>query len=191
VYATLPGEAAPKLALAAAAECGGQDDLAARYYALVAGLDPSVADAAFGLARVRLRAGDRANATVAIDAIPDSSSWYLIAQLCAVQATLLGRTGNDVGEIELRSAADRVERLQLDPGTEQEVRATLLAAAVEHRCTRTGPGGDPFLGCPWRERDLRLALERCLRTSARLSSDADERIRLVDRANAVHPRTWS
>ena len=102
-----------------------------------------------------------------------------------------GRTGIEVGEVELRSAAARVERLTLDPGTEQDVRAMLLAAAVELRCTQTGPSGDPFLGCPWQERDLRLALERCLRTSARLTSDATERIRLVDRANAVHPRTWS
>lgn len=62
VYATLPGEAAPKLALAATAECDGHDELPERYYALVSRPDPSVADAAFGLARVRLRAGDRASA---------------------------------------------------------------------------------------------------------------------------------
>src|SRR5439155_26576731 len=36
VYSTLPGEAAPKLALAAASECAGQDEPAGRYYALVA-----------------------------------------------------------------------------------------------------------------------------------------------------------
>jgi serine/threonine-protein kinase PknG len=139
---------------------------------------------------VRLRAGDRASATVALDAIPESSSWYVTAQLSAVQATLLDRTGIEVGEVELRSAAARVERLQLDPAIEQEVRATLLTAAVELLSTPTGAGSAPFLGCPWRQRDLRLALERCLRTSARLTADADERIRLVDRANAVHPRTW-
>jgi serine/threonine-protein kinase PknG len=190
VYATLPGEAAPKLALAAAAECDGHDELAERYYALVARPDPSVADAAFGLARVRLRSGARTSATVALDATPESSSWYVTAQLAAVQATLLGRTGIEVGEDELRSAAARVERLQLDPAVEQEVRATLLTAAVELPSTPTGAGGAPFLGYPWQDRDLRLALERCLRTSARLTSDTDERIRLVDRANAVHPWTW-
>jgi serine/threonine-protein kinase PknG len=190
VYATLPGEAAPKLALAAAAECDGRDELAQRYYTLVARTDPSMADAAFGLARVRLRAGDRPSATVALDATPESSSSYVTAQLSAVQATLLGRTGIEVGEVELRSAAARVEKFQLDPVIEQEVRATLLGAATELRCTQRGVVGAPFLGCPWQQRDLRLALERCLRTSARLTSDADERIRLVDRANAVHPRTW-
>ncbi len=191
VYATLPGEASPKLALAAAAECRGHDDPAARYYALVSGLDPSLADAAFGLARVRLRAGDRAKATVALDAIPDSSSWYVTAQLCAVHATLLGRTGIDVGEDELRSAAARIEKLPLDPATEQQVRATLLAAAGQLQASQASPGGARFLGCLWQQQDLRLALERCLRISARLTSDADERIRLIDRANAVHPRTWS
>lgn len=190
VYATLPGEAAPKLALAAAAECDGRDELAERYYALVTRPDPNVADAAFGLARVRLRGGARASATVALQAIPESSAWYVTAQLSTVQATLLGCTGNQVDEAELRSAATRVEGLQLDPATEQEVRATLLAAALELLSTPAGAGGAPFLGCGWQKRDLQLALERCLRTSARLTTDAGERIRLIDRANSVHPRTW-
>ncbi|MGH3701909.1 MAG: tetratricopeptide repeat protein [Pseudonocardiaceae bacterium] len=190
VYATLPGEAAPKLALAAVAECAGRDELAQRYYGLVAGPDPNVVDAAFGLARVRLRAGARANAIVALDAIAESSSWHVTAQLAAVQATLLGRTGAEVGEAELRSAAARVDGLPLDPATELEVRATLLTAAVELLATPAGAGGTPLLGCPWRQRDLRLTLERCLRTSARLTSDAGKRTGLVDRANAVHPRTW-
>ena len=191
VYATLPGEAAPKLALAGAAECDGHDDLAARYYALVAGLDPNVADAAFGLARVRLRAGDRANATMAIDAIPDSSSWYLTAQLCAVQATLLGRSGNDVGEIELRSAAARVERLQLDPVRSRRCAArcsprrwSIVARELGRAATHSWdvPGGNEIYGWRW---SAAFAPQR------ELTSDADERIRLVDRANAVHPRTWS
>jgi serine/threonine-protein kinase PknG len=47
------------------------------------------------------------------------------------------------------------------------------------------------LGHPWEERDLRLALERSLRTSARLASKVEERIALVDRANAARPRTWT
>jgi serine/threonine-protein kinase PknG len=182
---------APKLALAAAAECAEYDEIAGRYYAMVARLDPSLADAAFGLARVRLRAGDRSGAIAALDATPETSSRHVAAQLAAVQATLLGRSGADVGEAELRSAAHRVESLEsrgeLDLATDHEVRATLLDAAVGLAPTNGGP---PFLGCEWRERELRLALEGCLRTSARLTSDADHRVELVDRANAIRPRTW-
>lgn len=187
VYSTLPGEMAPKLALAAAAECAEYDNIAGRYYAMVARPDPSLADAAFGQARVRLRAGDRAGAIAALDATPETSSRHVAAQLAAVQATLLGRSGADVGESELRSAARRVEGLDLDPATDHEVRATLLDAAVG---LAPASGGPPFLGCAWDERELRLALEGCLRMSARLTSDADLRVVLVDRANTIRPRTW-
>ncbi|MDN5858656.1 MAG: hypothetical protein L0H84_08525 [Pseudonocardia sp.] len=183
VYSTLPGEIAPKLALAAAAECAGRDDLAGMFYTLIARPDPGIADAAFGLARVALRSGDRAGATAALDAIPETSAIYVTAQLGAVEADLaLG-----VGERELRAGAARVERLALDPATANRVRATLLDAAVSLRPS----GGLRFLGREWREHDLRAGLEECLRTSARLTSSPAERIELVDRANAVRPRTWT
>ncbi|MGI5128602.1 tetratricopeptide repeat protein [Pseudonocardia sp. CA-107938] len=183
VYSTLPGEIAPKLALAAAAECAGRDDLAGPFYTLIARPDPGIADAAFGRARVALRAGDRDGATAALDAIPETSATYVTAQLAAVEAGLAGGGG----EAELRKGAARVERLELDPATANRVRATLLDAAVALH-----PNGGPrFLGCDWHEPDLRAGLERCLRTSARLTSDRAERIALVDKANAVRPRTFT
>jgi serine/threonine-protein kinase PknG len=189
VYSTLPGEAAPKLALAAASECAGRDEPAGRYYALVARPDPGVADAAFGLARVRVRAGDRAGALAALDAVPDTSSGYVVAQLAAVEVMLSGRFGADPGEADLRSAAARVEALHLDAPTEHRVRTRLFEQAVE-LVPNNGSGGAPLLGCAWNERSLRLALEASLRSSARLVSEPAQRVVLVDRANAVRPRTW-
>ncbi|MGH3615246.1 MAG: tetratricopeptide repeat protein [Pseudonocardia sp.] len=194
VYSTLPGEAAPKLALAAAAECARRDEFARRYYALVARPDPSVADAAFGLARVSLRAGRRAEAIAALDAVPENSSQFVAAQLAAVQTVL---SGSDVDESELRAAGARVERLEqskLDAATGHSIRATVLAAAVE-LISRPGVpaptmNGAQLLGCRWEERELRLALESRLRASARLVTDEHERVALIDRANAVHPWTW-
>jgi serine/threonine-protein kinase PknG len=188
VYSTLPGEAAPKLALAAASECAGRDEPAGRYYALVAWPDPGVADAAFGLARVRARAGDRAGALSALDALPDSSSGYVVAQLAAVEVVLSGRFGADPGADDLRSAAARVEGLHLDAATAQRVRTRLFEQAVD--LAPNGAGDAPLLECPWNERALRLALEASLRASARLASDRAQRVVLVDRANAVRPRTW-
>ena len=41
------------------------------------------------------------------------------------------------------------------------------------------------------ERDLRVALEALYRRLARTARSGDERIRLVDRANGVRPRTWT
>ena len=191
-YLTFPGELAPKLALAVAAECAGDDERARRYYALLARIEPSLADAAFGLARTALRAGDRATAVAALDAVPDTSSRHVAAQLAAIDATLAGRTGPEIGDADLRAAAARVPGLPLDPGTAEQVRTALFAAAVE-LVSGNGGHGDrpPLLGHAWQERDLRLALERSLRTSARLCSDVQERVLLVDRANAARPRTWT
>ncbi len=198
VLATLPGEAAPKLALAAAAESAGRDDLAARYYRVVARTDPSLADAAFGAARVALRGGRAREATAALDAVPPTSSEHVAAQLAAVHAVLAGGRRGDggagwVAEPDLRAAAARVERLPLDPVTGHGIRATLLDAAVDllgrAAAPETGDGAPPLLGCRWHPRDLRLALERTLRAAARLA-DGAQRVALVDRANAVRPRTW-
>ncbi|HEX4249505.1 MAG TPA: tetratricopeptide repeat protein, partial [Pseudonocardia sp.] len=111
VYATLPGEAAPKLALAATSECAGRDADAGRHYALVARPDPGLADAAFGRARVALRAGDRDGAVAALDAVPGTSSKHVTAQLASVTAVLLGRSGAEVGRPALLDAADRLHRL--------------------------------------------------------------------------------
>jgi serine/threonine-protein kinase PknG len=40
------------------------------------------------------------------------------------------------------------------------------------------------------DRGLRRALDRIYRSLARLSLEKDERRELVNRANAVRPRTW-
>ena len=160
LYSTFPGELAPKLALAAVAECAGDDDSARRYYELVATVDPSWADAAFGLARTWLRAGRRADAVAALLAVPTSSSGYVAAQRAAVEATLLRHDAGSADDDELRAAAALLQQLDLDPLTMQRLRVAVLDAAVE----RAGAGaGEPVLGCPWEERALRLELERSLR----------------------------
>ena len=146
-------------------------------------LEPSLADAAFGFARTgcaRATGGRGPRAR----RCPRSSS-HVAAQLAAVDATLVGR---DAGSPTTTSCARRplLDRLTWTRAT-QHMRIALLTAAVE----RVGAGaGEPLLGSPWQERELRLALEGSLRTLARLTSDPAERITLVDRANTAHPRTW-
>ena len=70
VLATLPGELAPKLALAATAELRGAREDAQRYYEMVWRTDHGYVSAAFGLARQRALAGDRVGAVAALDEIP-------------------------------------------------------------------------------------------------------------------------
>jgi serine/threonine-protein kinase PknG len=186
VLATLPGETAPKLALAAAAECADDDALAGRYYLQVNRPNPDIADAAFGRARVALRAGRSAEALAALDTVASTSSQYVIAQTVAVRV-MIG--GGRVDEGALRAAAERVERLHLDQVTAHEVRASVFGAALPLVVTGAG-GRTPLLGCAWSERSVRAALEAELRSGARLATDEATRVDLVDQANAVRPASW-
>lgn len=92
VYDAFPGESAPKLALGLCAEVLGQTDNAAEYYRLVWTTDRSFVSAAFGLARVRLAAGDRQGAVRTLESVPESSIHYTAARVAAVRARLRGRT---------------------------------------------------------------------------------------------------
>ncbi len=70
VYHALPGELAPKLALALACESAGEPSRAARWFDIVSRTDPSVTIASFGLARCRLQVGDRDGALAAYERVP-------------------------------------------------------------------------------------------------------------------------
>jgi serine/threonine-protein kinase PknG len=203
VYDDLPGELAPKLALAFAAEAAGDAASAARYFKLVWTVDRSCISAAFGLARACLAIGDRPGAIAALAAVPETSSYHAAAQIAAVRILVSsGMTGDD-----LHQASGRLGRLALDEARRQQLTVEILRAALGWASTDQGspPGqaqgssrspartsGDGLiLGCEPNERSLRFGLERGYRALARLTSDRSRRIELVDMANAVRPKTWS
>jgi serine/threonine-protein kinase PknG len=192
VYDALPGELAPKLALGFAAEALAEETAAARWFQLVWTVDHSVVSAAFGLARARLRADDRAGAVSALAAVPDSSSQYLAAQIAAVriQVAAGGRLA-PVSAQDLDTAARRLGRLQLDAGRQLLLTAEVLRAAVDCAAASGLAGSGQILGCEPTERSLRFGLEKAYRAQARLAPDSRRRVELVDRANDVRPRTWS
>ncbi|WP_320782944.1 serine/threonine-protein kinase [Streptomyces sp. CRN 30] len=97
VYDAFPGEPAPKLALGLCAEVLGQLDNATEYYRLVWTTDPGYVSAAFGLARVRLAAGDRGGAVRTLESVPESSIHYTAARVAAVRARLRRRTSDGDG----------------------------------------------------------------------------------------------
>ena len=70
MYATLPGELAPKVAMAQAAESAGDIAVAAHWYDIVSATDPGFTGAVFGLARCRVAMGDLDGAVAAYDRIP-------------------------------------------------------------------------------------------------------------------------
>jgi serine/threonine-protein kinase PknG len=192
VYAELPGEIAPKLALGLARETAGHFDVAARWYEIVARTNPSITSASFGLARCRLQRGDRAGALVAYERVPDSSSGYIDAQIARIRCLSTRDADRRLALDELVAAGSALEALHLDGEQRERLAAHVLDAALQ--ITLGGECVDDgrvrVLGLPLVERELRLALEHSYRELARHAASRAERTALVDDANRVRPRTW-
>nr|WP_143231247.1 serine/threonine-protein kinase [Actinosynnema sp. ALI-1.44] len=192
VYDALPGEAAPKLALGISLEYLRDYFGAARYYEQVWRTDRSYVSAAFGLVRVYLAQGARAGAIEVLESVPDSSSHYVAAQVAAIKIKASATEVAKLAEPDLYDAARRLERLALDAERRTQLSAEVLEAA--YGWVKAGrPGGGhaagTVLGCTLSERELRFGLERCYRALARLAGTPEQRHELVDRANAIRPRT--
>ncbi|MEU2339442.1 tetratricopeptide repeat protein [Streptomyces sp. NPDC006654] len=201
IYDAFPGESAPKLALGLCAEVLGQLDNAAEYYRLVWATDPSFVSAAFGLARVKLAAGDRRGAVQTLESVPEASIHYTAARVAAVRARLRHRTAapDDTPFLDdLTAAAGQIEALDaygLDPARREQLSAEVLGCALDWilsggQGVQSATGGRVLLGSGLDERGLRFGLERSYRTLARLATGGEERIDLVERANRYRPRTW-
>jgi serine/threonine-protein kinase PknG len=188
-YAALPGELAPQLALAAAAELDGDTDAALRRYRQVWHTDHTFVSAAFGVARILLGRDDRAGAVAVLDAVPTNSNEHHTAQVAAARARLAA-TVDGLAPTDLTDAAARVERLRLDVERHASITVEVLGTALDW--VRSGPNGTygEVLGHPLTERGLRLGLESAYRVLAKVAPDAATRVELVDQANRIRPRTW-
>jgi serine/threonine-protein kinase PknG len=196
VYDELPGELAPKLALAFAFEAAGDLAAAGHYFLLVWTIDRSYVSAGFGTARAYLAAGDRVSAIGAVAAVPETSSHHAAAQIAAVRLLVAGGAGLSAGD--LQQADVRLGRLSLDDNDPRRHQLTveILRAALDWvsggtavpRPAAARGAGDSILGCEPNERSLRFGLERGYRALATLLPE--RRVELVDMANSVRPRTW-
>jgi serine/threonine-protein kinase PknG len=190
LYSLLPGEAPPKLALAYCRDQRGDHAGAADLYERVWRTDNGYISAAFGLARARLAAGERAAAVQVLDSVPNISSHHVAAQVAAVATAIRGRSPVELTEPDLVGAGGRLTMLRLDG----ERRGRLVAEVLETALTwaRTS-GGRPqqarLFDAPLTERALRSRLEETYRALARLADTPAERHALVVRANAARPRT--
>ena len=185
-YDLLPGEAAPKLALAAAIECDGSPGDASALYRLVWGTDRGYPSAAFGLARTLLAQRDYDEAIAAAESVPETSSYYVPARLAAVRIRVRAAT-----EQYLVVAGQRLGELDLDPERKAYFGIQVLDAARTLAARRSGSAnGVRILDCPLDDRALRRALESQYRTLARLATDERGRRDLVNRANDIRPLSW-
>ncbi|MEU0567619.1 tetratricopeptide repeat protein, partial [Nonomuraea sp. NPDC005983] len=181
-FSLLPGECAPKLALAFALECAGQD--ATGWYESVWRTDHSYVSAAFGLAR--------AGRMGVLDEVPTSSSHRLAAQQAMVAAVARQSQLQTLTHGELTASADRLADLtDLDARRREHLTAELLETALswleEHG---SAPPDLDLAGAEFTERGVRKRLETLFRRLAVAADTRQERHALVDQANAVRPRTW-
>lgn len=193
VLDALPGEAAPKLALALCAERAGAAELATQYYATVWGTDHSYVSAAFGLARVRFALGDIVGAATALEAVPESSYYADTARLCAILARVRGYREGQPLVADFFTAADQLNTLDLDPQRREWAIAEVLETVL---CRKPWSAGTAtaipatLLGHPLNEHGVRDRLERAYRELARLAPTTAERIAFVDKANKCRNRSW-
>lgn len=188
VWTELPGEIAPKLAVALAAELAGEYDRAAQLYAQVIALDSSFVSAAFGLARCRASSGDRAGAVAAYRAVPASSAAFTDAQVAS--ARVLASTSRSVGAPSanhLADAARTIETARIDNAERSILAIEMLEQA--HAAVLAGELPEDakaqVFGNPLTEEGLRQSLERAYRDMGRVVATAEERFAWVDKANAI------
>lgn len=203
VCAALPGEAAPKLALAVASElCGGpegspdtdpsvENARAARYYETVWRTDHAYVSAAFGLARLRRAAGDRAAAVTVLDQVEPASALYTEARLTAVETLLADRAADELTETLLRDCGTRIDVLTIDSKLRAAQARHRVLTAAHHWLSagNTAEATTPLLSHPLSDTGIRTALEHCYRALAHESDNMWTRFTLVDQANTIRPRT--
>lgn len=188
VYQQVPGELAPKLALAFACERGGLPEVAEGLYQVCASTDAAyVPPAAFGMARVRAARQDTVGAVAALDLVPNTSRGYTESRQQRAEVLLSGGV-HDLAVLD--QAMRTIEGSSVDGQTRQRYTVRILNEALPVVTSGTKlPEGARIGSVAATEVGVRDGLENALRALARDTIDLEERVSLVNQANAV--RNWS
>lgn len=206
----LPGELAPRLAMAvshelcaasavgsAGPEQGGDRAQAlgesAALYQLVATTDPTLSSARFGAARVLALMGDRNGAVEALAKVPSTSMAAGSARTrsCQLLCVTLD-SGRPSRQDLVRASAllDDLRRSDASPLTVLQLQRGLLMAALEVLRSGLDPAPEVLLANhSFTEVGIRTGVEGTLRAMAALTSSQQEREALVDQANLLRPWT--
>ncbi|GMA30201.1 serine/threonine-protein kinase [Litorihabitans aurantiacus] len=185
VYGQVPGELAPKLALATTCELSGEVDVAEQMYVVCARSDANfTAPSAFGLARIRAQRSDAQGTLHALDLVAPTRASYPVARVR--RAGVLVNTSSTLGGLD--DALTSIKGVPVEPALRADLEIAVYTAALTQVLRDKRVSGNVG-GVVAKEQPLRLALEAAYRRRARMARGEDERIDLVDRANAVRPRT--
>ncbi|WP_100446812.1 serine/threonine-protein kinase [Glycomyces xiaoerkulensis] len=188
VYSHLPGELAPRLALAACAELADRRDLALPHYTRIWACDRRFVSAAYGRARLLDLQGHSTEAITTLHQVPKTAAQYGTAQTAAIQTSLHSRTAPPT-LMDLHHMADRLDELKLEPRRRHLVSTRILHAALD-LVERGGPVPEPrVFGSAPEERELRLALEAAYRRLAHTCTRREDQVYYFDQANRHRPRT--
>ncbi|MBP6996899.1 MAG: protein kinase [Phycicoccus sp.] len=187
VYRQVPGELAPKLALAVACEGAGEPAVAEGLYATCAATDAAyLPPAAFGLARLRAARGDTVGAVAALDLVPPTSRGYGEARRTRADV-ILAAAGTDLAA--LNQALGSVSSVRMDSVDRDTLNVRIYGQALDAVLLKAAPEGVRIGEVPAEKDALRAVLEKSYRSLAREAATREERIALVDRANEVRPWT--
>ncbi|EGD53787.1 serine/threonine-protein kinase [Gordonia neofelifaecis] len=211
VLEAMPGEVAPKLAVAGTAELIGywlsaeeytsNDQMAQveRWYEIARQnyhdlwlTDHGIVSAAFGLARMILAEDRYDGAIEPLDEVPTTSRHYGTAQISAIVTLVHGRQPSEVTRSELFEAAERFEEISWDDPRRGRLQLIILGTALGwiDAHLHEDHAADDFLGFPFNEHGLRAGTERSLRELAKATRDnRAHRFLLVDLANLIRPAT--
>lgn len=188
VYGQVPGELAPKLALAYACEKGSEPAVAETLYRVCAHTDANyVAAAAFGLARLRADAGDLRGAEEALNLVPTTSRGYPESR--RLLAEHLRELGGSLPQ--LAAALEAVDGARLSEAEREQSRVTTFASARAVIETSQDQPNVQIGGYPATDEGMRTGLEDSYRSLARHASTEQLRIGLVDQANQIRNRTFT
>jgi serine/threonine-protein kinase PknG len=189
VYFEMPGEIAPKLAIAYCCESCGNFAEAENYYARVSMVDPNNTTACFGWARILNKKGDVPKAASALNAVPANHSLY--AQSRIMLARLLMMDTKSMSEQALEQLSQVVGSISVEGGIVHQLMAKVLSLAVnmiDKRVIKEN-GNNKVLGHAMTLTALRKASEAEYRKAAHYAETREEKIFWVDLANSVRPVT--
>jgi len=191
VWTQVPGEVAPQVAVGLAAEMAGGYGRAASVYESVLATDPTYVTAAFGLALCRAAIKDRQGAVAAYQSVPPSSAGYFDARIAAARAYVQPIDGAAPTKDDIVSAVKVIEGVQLDIIERAEISVQVLSQALTGLDSGSIKADEKttVFGEKFTEEGVRRELERTYRELGRLATDRDEKIRLVDKANAVRTKS--